>query len=73
MTCPACYAPAGKPCNVPTDNARRTAPVEEPAVTRDACRGVPYTPDEDSAVQSLVDAGWYATGSKVYPPECGRG
>jgi hypothetical protein len=24
MTCPACYAPAGKPCNVPTDNARRT-------------------------------------------------
>jgi hypothetical protein len=50
-----------------------TDPVEEPAVTRNACEGVPYTPDEDSAVQSLVDAGWFATGSKVYPPECGRG
>jgi hypothetical protein len=43
-----------------------------PPPERESCQGTPYTEDEADSVQTLVDAGWHATGSRVYPPECGR-
>jgi hypothetical protein len=46
-------------------------PVEQPA-HRQSCEGTPYTEDEADSVQTLVDAGWHITGSRVYPPGCGR-
>jgi hypothetical protein len=45
-----------------------TVPQERPHYSE--CDGVPYTPDERGSVDRLVTAGWHATGSRLYPPQC---
>jgi hypothetical protein len=45
-------------------------PPAAPEPVTSSCHGVPYTEAERGSAQTLVDAGWHATGTRLYPPHC---